>query len=117
MDQEQSEIPIEIRGYIESLLQDAGMTTLDEQMKEEMVKEVYARLDIFIASSIVESLPADYLEDFIKLNEEKKSKEEIENFLKEKMPNYEEVFAKAFADFRSEYLGGVAVSRNTPKTN
>lgn len=108
------EIPAEIRSFLEGLLADANMTTLDDDMKEEMVKELFARLDNYITSTIIDNLPSENLEEFIKLNEEKKSMEEIESYLKDKMPNAQEVFTKAFMEFRDLYLGGVTVARNAP---
>lgn len=117
MDNNQSvEIPQEIRSFLESLIQDAKMI-LDEGMKEEMIKELYARLDSFITTSIIDNLPPENLEEFIKINEEKKSQSEIEQFLKDKMPNAQDVFAKAFADFRALYLGNVAAAKNAPSAN
>lgn len=109
-------IPAEVRTFLEGLVNDAGMTTLDEGMREEMVKELYARLDNYMTSAIVDNLPAEYLDAFIKMNEEKKPREEVEEFLKEHMPNATEVFAKAFADFRALYLGNVTVARNAPES-
>jgi len=47
------------------------------------------------------------------MNEDKKSKEEIEQFIKTKLPNSQEVFTNAFIDFRSLYLGNVAASRES----
>ncbi len=114
MDQ-QPQIPQEVRGFLESLLQDAGMKTLDDTMREEMIKELYARLDNHLTSVIVDNMPAEHLDAFLKLNEEKKPREEIEQFLQDKMPNSKDVFAKAFAQFRDLYLGNVAVAKNTPK--
>ncbi len=114
---EEIKIPDEVRTFLEGLLSDAGMTTLDDQMKEEMIKELYARLDSFITSSIVANLPPEHLDAFIKLNEEKKTQAEIEGFLTEKMPNAKDIFTKAFSDFRALYLGNVSVSRNTPEGN
>lgn len=108
-----AQINPDVRSFLENLLKDAGMT-LDDQMREEMIKELYARLDNYITTAIIDNLPAENLEEFIKMNEEKKSKEELEQFLKNKMPNAQEVFAKAFADFRALYLGNVAVARNAP---
>ncbi len=103
-----------IRAFLEGLLTDAGVVTLDEQAREEMIKELYARFDKYIASEIVRVLPPENLEAFVKLNEDKKSKEEIEAFLKDKMPNSADVFAKAFADFRALYIGNMTAARNAP---
>lgn len=107
------EIPKEIRSFLESILMDANMT-LDDVTKEEMIKELYGRLDSYLTTVIVDSLPAEHLEAFMKLNEEKKPKEEIDGFLREKMPNSQEVFTNAFADFRQLYLTNVSVARNAP---
>lgn len=110
------EIPAEIKSFLESLIQDANMT-LDDITKEEMIKELYARLDSYLTTVIVDNLPAEYLEAFMKMNEEKKSKEEINAFLTEKLPNAQEVFTSAFADFRQLYLNNVTVARNAPNQN
>lgn len=110
------QIPSEIRTFLEGLLTDAGMTALDAEMKEEMVKELFVRLDNYTTSVIVDNLPPEHLDAFIKLAEEKKPREEIESFLKVNMPNAAEVFAKALMDFRDLYLGNVAVARNAPQS-
>lgn len=108
------QIPNDVRSFLESLLQDAGMTTLDDTMREEMIKELFVRLDSYITSVIVDNMPAEHLDEFIKLNEDKKPREEIEAFLKDKMPNAQDMFAKAFMEFRDLYLDNVAVARNAP---
>lgn len=114
---DQNQITQEVRTFLEGLLQDAGMTFTDNEMKEEMVKELYVRLDNYIASAVVDYLPKEHFDTFIKMNEEKKSKQEIENFLKEKIPDAQNVFTKAFSDFRAMYLGNITVARNAPATS
>lgn len=111
MDQ-QAQIPQEIRSFLEGLLIDANMT-LTDSMREEMIKELYVRLDNFITGIIIDTLPSPHLDTFLKMNEEKKPQPEIEAFLKEKMPNYQEVFRNAFTQFRDLYLGNIAASRAT----
>lgn len=115
MQDQTQQIPPEVKTYLEGILQDANMVTLDDEMKEEMIKELYVRLDNFITAAIVDNMPADKVEEFIKMNEEKKSKEEIEKFVKEVMPNAQEVFTNAFMEFRDLYLGNVAAHRNAPE--
>lgn len=117
MDNQQLTIPAEVKNYLESLLQDAGMTTLDADMKEEMVKELYVRLDNYLTSTIINNLPPENMEEFIKMNEEKKSQAEIELYLKDKVPNAQDIFAQAFMEFRDLYLGNVTVARNTPSSD
>lgn len=107
-------IPPEVHTFLEGLLQDAGMTTLDEITREEMVKELFVRLDHYITTVIIDKLPPEHLDAFMKLNEEKKPMSEIQKFLLDKMPDAKEVFAGAFADFRDLYLGNVTTVRNAP---
>ncbi len=114
MHNQTQEIPQDVRDYLEGILKDANMLSLDDDMKEEMVKELYARLDNYITSVLVDTMPPDQLEPFIKMNEDKKPKAEIETFVKQHLPNAQEVFTKAFVGFRDMYLGNVAVKRNAP---
>jgi hypothetical protein len=83
-------------------------------MREDLIGELYLGLDSFINSTIVNNLPPESLETFIKMNEEKRPQAEIEQFLKEQIPNAQEVLANAFIEFRNMYLGNVAVTRNAP---
>lgn len=112
---DQLTIPAEIRNFLDGLLQDAGMTTLDAEMREEMIKELYARLDNYITSTIVKSLPEENTEEFIRLNEEKRSQDKIQQFLQDKLPDAQQVFAQAFSEFRDLYLGNVTIARNAPE--
>lgn len=108
-------IPAEVRAYLEGLLTDANMQFKDDGVREEMIKELFARLDQYLAGVIVEHMPDEHLEAFMKMNDENKPKEESEAFIKDKMPDSQEVFARAFADFRALYLGNIAVARNAPE--
>ncbi|MEK7070251.1 MAG: DUF5663 domain-containing protein [Patescibacteria group bacterium] len=108
-------IPQDVRDFLESLLTDANMLFNEDSAKEEMIKELFARLDSYLATTIAENMPDEHLDAFIKMNEDGKTREEIEAFIKDKMPNASEIFAKAFADFRDMYLRNIMVSRNAPE--
>jgi Mg/Co/Ni transporter MgtE len=108
------QIPTEIVSFLDGLLQDAGMTSLDKEMHDEMIKELFARLDNYLTATLVEKLTPEDTETFIKMNEEKKSKEEVEKFLQEKLPNAQETMTNAFMEFRDLYLGNVVAQRNAP---
>ena len=109
------QIPPDVRVYLDGLLEDVGITPVDEAMKEEMIKELFARLDNYITTTIIDNMPEEHIDAFIKMNEDEKPQKEIEEFLKEKMTNYQEVFSKAFADFRELYISNITASANTPK--
>lgn len=116
MDNSLANIPPEVISYLENLLMEAGITPVDEKMREQLLLELYSRLDSFITTTIVENMPPQDLEAFIKLNEENKPREEIDSFIKEKMPDSDLVFAKAFIDFRDLYLGNTGVSTEQAQT-
>jgi Protein of unknown function (DUF5663) len=116
MDNKPVEIPQEIRTFLESLLKDAGMTSLDKEMHESMLKELFLRLDNFMLTTIVEGLPAEKLEEFTKMSEGNTDRVALEAYLKEHIPNATEVFARAMLEFRDLYLGGVETSRNAPQS-
>lgn len=111
------EIPAEVMEFLEGILKDANMTSLDDAMHEEMINELFARLDSYMTSIMVEAMPPENLDEFIKMNEEKKSKDEVEAYVREKIPNAESVLIKAFTDFRDMYLRNVTVARNAPESN
>ncbi len=115
MDQNKQEIkiPTEVREFLEGILEDANMPSVDEDMHEQMIGQLFARLDSFISSTLVDKMPQEKLEEFLKMNEEGASKQDSENFIAENLPDAKEVLAKAFTDFRAMYLEGVAKSRNS----
>ena len=100
-------IPDEVREYLDSLLQDAGMTGFDPAMHDAMIAELYVRLDKFLIGKVVEFLPEDKLEEFAKLNEEASDPQKIQEYLTANLPNAQDVFTQAFGQFRDIYLEGV----------
>lgn len=112
--QNKLEIPQEVRAFLEGILKDSNMASLDDSMREEMINELFARLDNYMTSVIIDNMPPEHIDTFIKMTEEKKPQAELEAFMKEKVPNAQEVITKAFMDFRDLYLKGVTVSRNAP---
>lgn len=109
------DIPPDVRGFLENLIQDAGLTPLDETAREQMIEELYVRLDNFLTSEIVKSLPPEQLEEFVQLNERGASQEEVNQFMNEKIPNAQDLFGAALVNFRDLYLGEAGVG-NPPTT-
>lgn len=103
--QTNDQIPPETRAFLESLLDEVHMEYVDEKQKEEMLSQLYARLDYFLTAKIIDSLSDADLETFTQMNEQAKSREEIEGFIMEKIPNAQEVFKNAFLEFRELYVG------------
>ena len=99
-------IPPEIQSFLEALIKEANIPVNDDKAKEELVRYLFDKLDKFLAAKIVENMKPEDTEAFIKMNEEGKSREEIDAFIKEHMENPQEVFTRAFIDFRDFYLTG-----------
>ena len=98
------QIPVEIRAYLEDLILEAQVPVFDDKSKDELIQYLFERLDRFLAAKIVENMKPEDTETFIKMNEEQKSREEIDQFIKDHMQNAQEVFTRAFVDFRDFYL-------------
>lgn len=111
--QQSLQIPPEIRTFLEGILTDANLTSVDQEMRDEMVKELFARLDAFVTEKLVAQLPEDQLDPFMKMADEGKSKEETQAFLSKHIPNAPEFFAKTFAEFRDLYLGNIALAKHS----
>lgn len=102
----QVNIPPEIKDFLEGLIKEANIPFDNDSAKEELVRYLFDKLDKFLAAKIVENMKPEDTEAFIKMNEEGKSREEIDAFIKEHMENPQEVFTRAFIDFRDFYLTG-----------
>lgn len=108
------QIPDEIRNFLEGILQDAGMTAIDERMRQDMLKELYNRLDDYMLSTIVEKLSPEKTEEFTKMAESGKTREELEAYLKANIANAVEVFAQSMLEFRNLYLSNTEPSTKPP---
>jgi hypothetical protein len=109
-------IPANFRDFLKSLLQEANMSSIDAEIYEGMVQELYLLLDNYLATVMVDHLSPQDLDVFTKMNEENKSKEELALFLNEKMPDHKEIFSKAFSEFKRLYLEAVTAKRGEALT-
>lgn len=105
-DNKQLQIPPEMRTFLEGLLDDAGMN-VPPDLKEEMINDLYARLEHKLVAAAAEKLKPEDLEEFQKLLEEKKSQEELQKFLTGRLQNAQEIFAQAISEFRDAYLTNI----------
>jgi len=110
----QLDITPPIRSYLEGLLKDSGMELVDELMHEQMISELFVRLDQYLTAVIIEHMPSDHLEAFVQLHEDHKPQSEIEHYITTHLPDAKEVLTTAFIDFREEYLGSTTLARNLP---
>ncbi len=91
--------------FLKAMLADAGMDKLPANVQEQMLSDLYARLEDWMFGYIVRELKEENLTKFREMNEAKAEQAEMEKFLEEKIPNAKEFFAKIMMDFRKSYLG------------
>lgn len=112
MDNQNLQIPDDIRAFLESMVQEAGITSLDAASHQKLIEELYSRLDNFLLTVIVEALPQDKLEEFTKMAEGGVPRNELDGYLKANIPNAVDAFSRAMIEFRDLYLGNVEVARS-----
>jgi hypothetical protein len=106
-----TQITPEVTTILGKVLEDAGLKSPDGKLCYEQLREVQDRLDVLMFDEILTYLPAKHLDAFVRMNDQKRSRGEIDKFLEENMPNAEEVFAGAIAKFR-EYYARMGEHRN-----
>ena len=94
-----------IKKFLQDLIAEAGLTDLPAEDQGKMLEDLYIRLEDRLILAVQNALPDDKLTDFQNMIEsEDTTPEEVEQYIQKNLPNYEQVFAKAFADFRELYL-------------
>jgi hypothetical protein len=97
-------IPAEVRTVLEEVLVEAGKLSRDDNFCECILEDSYIKLDIFMFFEILTYLPGRHLDEFVKLNDGKRPRWEIDAFLRKNMPNAEEIFAVVIDKLRESYM-------------
>lgn len=90
--------------FIDELIDRREFSELKPKFREQFKKEAKERLDNFLLNRIVDALPDNDLNVFITMVKEKKSMEDITQFVSNEVDNYETFINKAFNDFAYMYL-------------
>lgn len=103
-------IPPDIKIFLEGLLEEADLLILNDEMYDTILKSMYLQLDQHLLGRVLEALPEDRLEGFIALDATEKTSDPatVQDYLEKHLPDAKDVFAKAFADFRTMYLETIA---------
>lgn len=100
-----SQIPPEIRTYLINIMEDARVTDITDEEREDIIYEMFLRLDKYIAGRLIDSFPTERDCDvFIQMNRDRKSQAEISKYLQEKIPGLNDLMTQVFADFRNFYV-------------
>lgn len=105
MDNQQNQIPVDIRAYLENLLEDANIN-LTPELKESMLYDLYLRLEKKLIADAIENMePAD-VEEFTKLIQSQNNREVIDQFIKSHLLNAQEIFTQSLVDFKTDFIVG-----------
>ena len=88
--------------FIEQLLL-KSMPNMDDEAINLMIEDVKPVLEDWVFTHIVANLLDDELLEFTQLLD-KKNKQEIQNYLDKKIPNYEQFIEKTYMDFEKMYI-------------
>lgn len=87
---------------LEKFIQELGMENLAPEKKEELINLMTETLLGKIFTEVVGQLEEADQAVYGQMLEEKKSEEEIEDFIKTKIPDYETLVEKIIEDFKEE---------------
>ena len=95
-----------LEGFVDRLLAEKGLAgSMEEEILNQMKADLESRVEDRINAEMLAALPADRIEDFESLVDQKGSKaDDIHAYLKEHVPGFDEVVANALMSFRNTYL-------------
>jgi hypothetical protein len=88
-----------------NFMDELGLSGLSREKQEELLVKMTEVLLKRIFIETMEKLSESDQEQYAKIVEDKSSADRVESFLKEKIPNYEEMVKKVVEDFKAEMKG------------
>ncbi len=105
-----SQIPSEVRRYLEDLLATAGVTSVP-RTHEQILHALFERLNSVTVTAATNSLSSNDREIFYRMIATLHPQDELEHFLHDHVPDLQAVHTKALGEFRTIYLREVAAAR------
>jgi hypothetical protein len=99
----------EIRKFLQELLRDAGQTGLGSELENQMIEDLYSRLEDRLIVTALSCLDPDQRAQLEELSNQKSGdlSAETDAFFRKNIPDYDQVFARALVDFRNLYISAV----------
>ena len=95
---------LKYQNFIDTLLEEKGLTNLEPEVLKEIKHNLQARLDNWINARILEKIPSDRLDDFEDLLDKKASQEKMLKFLEPYIETPENFLASILLNFRATFL-------------
>jgi len=97
-----------IKKFLQDLIVEAGMSELPAEEQQKMVEDLYVRLEDRLMLAVLDALPDDRRADFQgRIEADDMTSEQVEQYIRENLPDYQVVFGRAFGEFRDIYLSAV----------
>jgi len=96
----------EIKNFLKQVLADGGQTGLAPAVEETMLEDLNNRLEDRLILTAMQKLSLEKQKELEKITLDKTADNapQIEEFLKNNIPDYEQVFTQALIDFRNTYV-------------
>jgi len=91
--------------FVDKLVEEKGLDGLEKEVLDQIKVDLKDRIEDIINAKIVEKLPPEKLEEFEKLLDQNTSPQATQKYVKDNIPDLEEVLARVFLNFRQTYLG------------
>jgi len=91
--------------FVDKLIEEKGLDGLEKEVLDQIKVDLKDRIEDVINAKVVEKLPPEKLEEFEKLLDQNTSAQATQKFVKDNIPDLEEVLARVFLNFRQTYLG------------
>ena len=94
----------EIKGFLEGILVDGGMLELNQQVRAQMLSDLYTALDGDLYQLILKDLSPEAAGDLNALIEKKAEVPEVQKFLMEQIPDIASKTGELLKDFKGYYV-------------
>lgn len=90
--------------FVDRLLVEKNLVSLSPEVLEQMKKDLLEKAEGRLKATIFSNIPESQLAEFNQLMEGG-DEEKLQVFIREQIPNLEEIMAQSLLDFRNTYLG------------
>ena len=94
-----------IQGFVDNLIEEKGLSGLDENVLVEMKADLSKRVEDRINAIIVHNMPEASRAEFEKMVESAADDAEVQKFCLKNIPNLEPLITVELAKFQDIYLG------------
>lgn len=98
--------PAAVTAFLEQVLDDGGMKDVEPGLKGQMLQDLRTRLQNNLFATIVTKLPEEDLPAFEALVSKPAPQADVQQFIRQRLPNLDQLLAEAMLNFRKQYVKG-----------